>query len=278
MSNVEAANPMDGQKKRYGERLYEKNSEGKYRCFFCNKELRANFSRHISRHEMDGDAVNEELRHAILQGLPLPAPASNVYDSNYVPSTSLGKRPGMGGMTGSSSRTQLEQQFYQLVFDVSLHCHPDLRYTPLARKFLALVEDQIVSPLHTTLDSFYNGAYSIGEKLVSSRGSHPQDLGDMKVLLDLFHRSYRLELCKGRLDQGVYGQKCSLCLGEPLSSELQLPCSGKCLRTFHLSCAIKSVRFTPFPLFLCFESLTLLEGERSRHSDIHTFIGILVLL
>ena len=73
---------MDAQKRRYGDKLYDKNPQtGKYRCFFCNRDLRANFSRHISRHEVDGDQINEELKHAIINGLPLPPPSTMLHES-----------------------------------------------------------------------------------------------------------------------------------------------------------------------------------------------------
>ncbi|EFA81745.1 PHD zinc finger-containing protein [Heterostelium album PN500] len=50
---------MQHQKEKYGAHLFAKNEDGSYTCFFanCGKQLSANFSRHISRHEQDGDPL-----------------------------------------------------------------------------------------------------------------------------------------------------------------------------------------------------------------------------
>eukprot|EP01133_Synstelium_polycarpum_P015261 gene15261-18067_t len=52
---------MQHQKEKYGAHLFQKNEDGSYTCFFagCRKQLSANFSRHISRHEQDGDPIDD---------------------------------------------------------------------------------------------------------------------------------------------------------------------------------------------------------------------------
>ncbi|KAF2075891.1 hypothetical protein CYY_002827 [Polysphondylium violaceum] len=53
---------MNQQKDRYGAHLFHKNEEGFYTCFFCRKQLQANFSRHISKHEQDGDPIDPSFK------------------------------------------------------------------------------------------------------------------------------------------------------------------------------------------------------------------------
>ena len=242
---------MEVQKKRYGEKLYEKNSEGKYRCFFCNKELRANFSRHISRHEADGDVVNEELKHALLHGLPLPAPSSSLYDSNYVPVSQNKRRdayPTQSPFSTPSPRAFLEQQFFQIVFSLLFQLPATLRYIPLTRKYVALMEEQIVVTRHTQVEQFFRAIKHIGEQLVAVRGSHLQEVQEMKEIQDHLERVYQKELGKSKVEAGRYGQKCSLCAGDPLPNVPLLPCVGDCLRKFHTECAIQAVRISEYDL------------------------------
>lgn len=54
---------MQEQTEKYGPLLFHKDEQGQYSCFFagCGKKLRANFSRHVAKHEMDGDRVDPAL-------------------------------------------------------------------------------------------------------------------------------------------------------------------------------------------------------------------------
>lgn len=51
---------MQNQREKYGPYLFQKDDRGYYTCFFrgCGKQLQANFSRHIARHEMDNDEID----------------------------------------------------------------------------------------------------------------------------------------------------------------------------------------------------------------------------
>ncbi len=54
---------MQEQTEKYGPLLFHKDDQGLYTCFFtgCGKKLKANFSRHVAKHEMDGDKVDPNL-------------------------------------------------------------------------------------------------------------------------------------------------------------------------------------------------------------------------
>jgi len=62
---------------RYGLNLFRIDNEGKYICFFtgCQLHMTTNFSRHISKHEKNGDPIKEELQH--LSKNPLPPQKEN---------------------------------------------------------------------------------------------------------------------------------------------------------------------------------------------------------
>ena len=247
---------MDAQKRRYGDRLYDKHPvTGKYRCFFCNKELRANFSRHISRHEMDGDQVNEEIKHAILNGLPLPPPSTNTpYESKlareasnsssvqlkrkeYQPST-----PSRSTAYAPNLRRQLEQQFFQLILFVIRKFSEEDLYAPITRKFIALAEEQIVSSNNVTLTAFYNTVYHIGKQLVISRGNHSEEIKLMDKILASLLQAHKEELCKTQLQREKFGQKCSICQEDTSTNSPLVLCNGECARSFHIKCAIQTVR------------------------------------
>eukprot|EP01132_Coremiostelium_polycephalum_P001017 gene1017-1290_t len=76
---------MNHQKEKYGAHLFAKNSEGLYTCFFanCGKSLLANFSRHISRHEQDGDPIDPNVT---IKGTYVP-PAQRQQQQQQTPST-----------------------------------------------------------------------------------------------------------------------------------------------------------------------------------------------
>ncbi|KAH3760800.1 hypothetical protein Pelo_7365 [Pelomyxa schiedti] len=52
---------------KYGAKMFERDSEGRYRCFFehCSLTMTNNFSRHIHGHEQRGDAIKPHLRNCI---------------------------------------------------------------------------------------------------------------------------------------------------------------------------------------------------------------------
>jgi hypothetical protein len=54
---------MQEQTEKYGPLLFHKDDQGLYTCFFtgCGKKLKANFSRHVAKHEMDGDKMDPTL-------------------------------------------------------------------------------------------------------------------------------------------------------------------------------------------------------------------------
>lgn len=54
---------MQEQTEKYGPLLFHKDDQGLYTCFFtgCGKKLKANFSRHVAKHEMDGDKMDPNL-------------------------------------------------------------------------------------------------------------------------------------------------------------------------------------------------------------------------
>lgn len=62
---------MQAQMDKYGAVLFQK-VDGYYRCFFagCGKKLQANFSRHVAKHEQEGDAQDEVLIKSVKESLP----------------------------------------------------------------------------------------------------------------------------------------------------------------------------------------------------------------
>jgi len=252
------------QKQRYGERLYEKNPKtGTYRCFFCNKELRANFSRHIARHELEGDLVDEDLKQQILKELPQPAPATkNPNESPNAPK----KKDDHGGMFSNikalsyiqshplihsnlTIRHQLEQQFTQILYYFIRHSPDQLLYTTVVSKFLAAAEQQITVPNHTQLSSFYATLVHIAKQIVLQNGNRPNELEILSEILLGLQRGYREELSKLVLQrQQRYRASCSICLEGPSATIPLVPCNGDCVRTFHLSCAITSPNIHVFQI------------------------------
>jgi len=56
---------------KYGSALFQK-YDGYYRCFFtgCGKKLQANFSRHVAKHEQEGDSQDDALVKSVKESLP----------------------------------------------------------------------------------------------------------------------------------------------------------------------------------------------------------------
>lgn len=79
---------MQEQTEKYGPLLFHKDDQGLYTCFFtgCGKKLKANFSRHVAKHEMDGDKMDPTLATQIQTS----SASKNLGTTkvSYIPSTS----------------------------------------------------------------------------------------------------------------------------------------------------------------------------------------------
>lgn len=267
---------IDEQRKRYGEKLMRKNPyTNLYRCFYCNKDLRANISRHIARHEIDGDAINEEVRDALLNDRPLPPAVDEASDSRRrssmaaFSSKSTETIQWSGGLTvagvdvGSAPvYTPQEAEFlpHQRKFEVELSTQlllhmaqtivpSQLAQRPVVRTLFRRMDEKSVSSSFSPLYSFLLAVQQTAKNILAQQHHTPStaptaaaarsaDVTALTEAIGVFKTAYRLYVAKEQLVQSSAAfMQCSVC-GLPPSSprDLLLPCVGQCLERFHARC------------------------------------------
>ncbi|EGG24929.1 hypothetical protein DFA_03174 [Cavenderia fasciculata] len=102
---------MQHQKEKYGAHLFQKNDDGSYTCFFagCGKQLSANFSRHISRHEQDGDPLDPSVE---IRGTYVASPPKTPTHHGHGSSTPGAHMATPNGMWWLTSPVLPQTEFY----------------------------------------------------------------------------------------------------------------------------------------------------------------------